>query len=318
MLNLDENELAGPEEGDTSFPYGYGLATGGPVRESGGVFGALVPLNIEPLPSAPPGLMEADRICKREIDFANKVDYTPASSTAEEMRRRIFNVLENTTAQVFTLEQSWIRLGVLLSSFKEKEYWREFKEYPTFDDFISELKHRFNRGRTQLYSYLGVAEALLPTIGAEKLEQMGISKALELKRAMKKLEGKPLPAGLLEAALDPSKTTSELRGAVGAALHITEDPKGTWMDLQGFFMLPDERKEFKEAFLATEALLALSNTLPDHIRRKEVILAWMREFYGTHAAEYNGVQQPDNTEPQLIAGSAGWEHPRVVEEDGSF
>jgi hypothetical protein len=222
------------------------------------------------------------------------------SFTASEKRLAIFNVLENTTKQVFALEQSWICLGIMLSEFKAQEYWRQFKEYPTFDDFISELKHRFNRGRTQLYSYLGVAEALLPTIGAEKLEQMGIAKALELKRAMKKLDGKPLPAGLLEAALDQSKTTTELRGEVGAALHITEDPKGTWFDLQGFFMLPDERKEFKEAFLATEGLLGLSNTLPDHIRRKEVILAWMREWYGTHAAEFNGVQQPANAEPVLI------------------
>ena len=227
------------------------------------------------------------------------------SATAEEMRRKIFNVLENTTVQVFTLEQNWIRLGVMLSEFKAQEHWRQFKEYQTFDDFISELKHRFNRGRTQLYSYLSVAEQLLPTIGAEKLEQMGISKALELKRAMKKLEGKPLPAGLLEAALDPKSTTTELRGAVGAALHITEEPKGSWFDLQGFFMLPDERKEFKEAFLATEGVLGLSNTLPDHIRRKEVILAWMREFYGTHAAEFNGVQQPENAKPVLVQPFAG-------------
>ena len=246
-MSLDE--LAGPEVGDISFPYG--------------------------------ALAEV-------------------SATAEEMRRKIFNVLENTTQQTFTLEQSWIRLGVLLSSFKAQEYWRQFKEYPTFDDFISELKHRFNRGRTVLYGYLAVAEVLLPTMSADVLEKMGISKALELKRALKTLDGKPLPAGLLEAALDPSKTTTELRGAIGSALHITEEPKGTWLDLQGFFMLPDERKEFKEAFLATEGLLGLSNSLPDHIRRKCVIIAWMQEFYGTHAAEFNGVQQPVNTAPMLL------------------
>jgi hypothetical protein len=219
---------------------------------------------------------------------------------AEELRRAIFNELEGTSVACFALEQSWVRLGILLSTFKQQEHWRKFKEYATFDDFISELKSRFHRGRTQLYGYLSVAELLLPTIGAEKLEAMGISKALELKRALKKLEGKPLPAGLLEAALDPKKTTTELRGDIGSALHITEEPKGSWFDLQGFFMLPDERKEFKEAFLATEGLLGLGNSLPDHIRRKEVLLAWMREWYGTHAAEFSGVQQPANAEPVLI------------------
>ena len=245
-MSLDE--LAGPEVGDISFPYGHNVAH----------------------PSA-----------------------------AELLRLKIFTELEGTTVACFALEQSWVRLGVLLSEFKQQEHWRSLG-YQTFDDFISELKSKFNRGRTVLYGYLAVAEVLLPTMSADVLEKMGISKALELKRAMKKLDGKPLPAGLLEAALDPSKTTTELRGAIGSALHITEEPKGTWLDLQGFFMLPDERKEFKEAFLATEGLLGLSNSLPDHIRRKCVIIAWMQEFYGTHAAEFNGVQQPVNTAPMLL------------------
>jgi len=118
------------------------------------------------------------------------------------------------------------------------------------------------------------------------------------------LEGKPLPAGLLDAALDTAKTASELRGEIGRALNITEDPKGTWMDLQGFFMTPEERKEFKEAFLGTEALLNIKNDLPDHIRRKEVVLAWMREWWGTHAVEVNGGQMPENAVPVLIQRSA--------------
>jgi hypothetical protein len=258
-------ELAGPEEGDVSFPYGNNT----PLCEQ----------------------LEREKMSNGIV-----------LSEAELLRLKIFTELEGATVTCFSLEQSWIRLGVLLSEFKQQEHWRGLG-YSTFDDFISELKSKFNRGRTVLYSYLGVAEVLLPTITAEKLEQMGIAKALELKRALKRLEGKPLPAGLLAAALDPNKTTTELRGEVGAALHITEEPKGTWFDLQGFFMLPDERKEFKEAFLATEALLGLSNALPDHIRRKEVILAWLREWYGTHAAEVNGPQQPENAAPVIITAA---------------
>jgi hypothetical protein len=115
-----------------------------------------------------------------------------------------------------------------------------------------------------------------------------VTKALELKRAVKRLEGKPLPAGLLDAALDTAKTASELRGEIGRVLNITEEPKGTWFDLQGFFMTPEERKEFKEAWLVTEALLGLKPDLPDHIRRKSVIMTWVQEFYGTHAAEFYG------------------------------
>ncbi len=208
-------------------------------------------------------------------------------SAAAELRRQIYNILENTTQQSFSLEQSWTRVGVMLAQFKAQECWREL-DYTTFDDFMSELKTRFKRGRTQLYGYLSCAEVLLPIIGAEKLEQMGVSKALELKRAVKKLEGKPLPPALLDAALDATKTTKELRGTIGQALNLTEEPKGTWLDLDGFFMTPEERAEFKEAFLVTEALLGISRETPDHIRRKSVIMAWWQEFYGTHAVEYYG------------------------------
>ncbi len=267
-MSLDE--LAGPEVGDTSFPYGH---NGGIVLENGGVFGQ---------------------------SAVESVALLQPWHESEHVRAQIYTELKGSTEYCYKLEQSWVRLGILLSEFKGKELWRHYNEYQVFDDFISELKERYKRGRTQLYGYMGAAEALLPIMSPEQLERIGISKALELKRAQKKLDGKKLSTELINGALDPTKTASELRGAIGAELHLTEEPKGSWLDLQGFFMLPDERKEFKEAFLATEGLLGLSNTLPDHIRRKEVILAWMREWYGTHAAEFNGVQQPANAEPVLI------------------
>jgi hypothetical protein len=205
------------------------------------------------------------------------------------LRDAIYQELAGATAEVFKLEQSWMRLGGMLATFKAAECWRALG-YVTFDDFMAELKTKYNRGRTVLYGYLSVAEHLLPGISAEKLEEMGISKALELKRAQKKLNGKPLPPALIEAALNTTVTTKELRGDIGRALNLVEEPSGTWFDLDGFFMDKAERDEFKEVFVATEMLLNLSKTTPDHIRRKEVLLAWMREFWGTHAVEVNGPQ----------------------------
>src|SRR5208337_4685401 len=127
-------------------------------------------------------------------------------------------------------------LGIMLAEFKAKEYWRAYPDlYKTNDDFMNELRHRFQRGRTVLYGYMSVAEHLLPTISADRLEQMGSSKALELKRAMKKLNGKPLPQNLVDEALLPAVTVKELRGDIGKALNLQEDQKGTWFDLDGFF-----------------------------------------------------------------------------------
>ncbi len=248
-MSLDE--LAGPEVGDISFPYGHNVAH----------------------PSA-----------------------------AELLRLKIFTELEGTTVACFALEQSWVRLGVLLSEFKQQEHWRSLG-YQTFDDFISELKSKFNRGRTVLYGYLAVAEVLLPTMSADALEKMGISKALELKRAMKKLDGKPLPAGLLEAALDPSKTTTELRGAIGSALHITEEPKGTWFDWGGSFLSKEERAFMKEAFCVTIGLLGIKQDIPEHIQRKAVFTAWAEEFYGTHSSEFYGNSEPRGSAPAVLVQS---------------
>jgi hypothetical protein len=216
-------------------------------------------------------------------------------STAEALRIRIYNELEAATLNSFKLEQSFTRVGVLLSEFKAKEHWRQYAEYPTFEAFMDELRVRFHRGRTQLWGYLSVAENLLPTIEASKLEEMGISKALELKRAMKKLNGKEMPSALIESALQPGVTVKELRGTIGKTLNLTPEPAGTWFDLDGFFMDPEERAEFKEAFQATEGLLNLSKALPDHIRRKSVIMAWMQEWTGTHLAEFYGLENVSPT-----------------------
>ena len=67
----------------------------------------------------------------------------------EALRAAIYNELEGTTVACFALEQSWTRLGVKLAEFKAKECWRPLG-YENLDAFMNELRHRFQRGRTQL------------------------------------------------------------------------------------------------------------------------------------------------------------------------
>ena len=215
----------------------------------------------------------------------------PSENFFEAKRTEIYKVLESASADSFKLERSWIRLGLLLSEFKAQECWRPLG-YQIFDDFISELKSKSGRGRTQLYGYLGVAEALLPTISAEKLEAMGIAKALELKRALKALDGKPLPEDLINKALGDG-TTKELRGDIGKALNLSPEPAGTWFDLDGIFLTAEERAEFKEVWKVSEALLGLTKEIPEHVRRKAVLTAWMREWYGTWAHDFYGKVNPE-------------------------
>lgn len=210
---------------------------------------------------------------------------------AVSLRDAIYAELGSACETSFRLEQSWTRLGGMLATFKAKEHWRELG-YQTFDDFMLELREKFNRGRTQLYSYLSVAENLLSDISAEALENIGISKALELKRAKKLLNGKTLPEEFIEAAKDPQKTNKELRALISQTIHGTVDEKGTWFDFDGCFMTSEEREEFKEAVKVTIGVAGISKEAPEHIQRKEIFFAWLREFYGTHAAEFYGPKPP--------------------------
>ena len=226
-------------------------------------------------------------------------------SVAETLRQEIYRQLGAAAADEIVLEQSWMKLGVLLAAFKANEGWRPLG-YPNLDAFMLELRDKYHRGRTQLWSYLTVAEKLGPVISSTDLEKMGISKALELKRALVKADGKPLPAEVITAALTPM-TIKELRGQIGQAMNLPDDREpGTWFDFAGCFMTADERREFRAAVVITEKLLEISPATPDPIRRKEIFFAWLREFVGTHAAEVNGpAPQPPTISRLLTTGGGG-------------
>jgi hypothetical protein len=63
---------------------------------------------------------------------------------------------------------------------------------------------------------------------------------------------------------------------------------GTWFDFDGCFMTPEERAEFKDTVRMTATLLELKKALPEHVQRKEIFFAWLREFRGTHETEVYG------------------------------
>lgn len=218
---------------------------------------------------------------------------------AEDLRVAIYRELSTILPKEAELDHSYIRLGALLAAFKSGEHWRGLvsietsQPYVNFDSFMMELRTRYNRGRTQLWSYLSVAEKLLPTVPAETLDQIGISKAMEIKRAIGGGPGRVVTDAVIASALDPKVTAKELRCVLHMAYNITDDnrPVGTWFDFGGAFLTTDERKEFVEFVKVAVAILELKKGTADWIQRKECLLAAAREFFGTHAAEVYGVQE---------------------------
>ena len=215
--------------------------------------------------------------------------------TAEGLRQDIYDQLGQIGKAENSLEHSYVRLGAMLCAFKAGEYWRDLASmdgviYPNFDAFMLELRDHFQKGRTQLWSYLGVAEKLLPLVSAEKLDAMGISKALELQRVVKR--GQKLTPEAVAEAVAPETTIKQLRASLAEMYQIVDDrPTGTWFDFDGAFFTSEEKKEFEDAVRVTVMLLGLKKEIPAHIQRKEIFLAWAREFLGTHSADVYGNAQ---------------------------
>lgn len=222
---------------------------------------------------------------------------------AEILLAEIYHQLGEASANEIVLEQSWMRLGELLLKFKQGECWRPLG-FTSFENFMLSLRDKYKRGKTQLWSYLTVAEKLLPSIPSDVLEEIGISKALELKRAITQNGGKPIPPELIAKARLVDITIKQLRAELGKAFNFAPDDKGTWFDLGGFFISPDERKEFVAGVKLTITLLGIKKDIPEHIQRKEIFLNWMREFAATHAPEIYGPAEPVNTPAKLMLPAA--------------
>ena len=226
-------------------------------------------------------------------------------SEATAQQQEIYDLLNQNTTREVQLEIGWLHLGRLLTEFKNKEHWRACldpagNEYHSFDDFMSELRDRWHRGRTQLWAYQSVAEKLLPLLSGEVLDEIGISKAQELKRIVNL--GLALDPILVEAARRPETTIKELRALIGQALNIPDERMpGAWFDLDGTFFTAEERQEFEDCWELTKRVLGLKKDQKECYHRHEILLAWIREFTGTHYADVYGPQL-ESVIPKLPEG----------------
>ena len=137
---------------------------------------------------------------------------------------------------------------------------------------------------------MGVAEKLLPSITAEVLDKIGISKAYELKRALKYVPERKISEEVIARASDDKVTIKELRAVLHETYEIMDDdrPAGAWFDFGGAYLTPEERKEFVDFVHVATRVLGHKKDTPDWVQRKECLLAAAREFLGTHAADVYG------------------------------
>lgn len=222
------------------------------------------------------------------------VVYPPVDLTklgAESARQDIYDNLEAIAVDEVRLDHSYARLGAMLLEFRRDECWRPLG-YESFGKFLQEIHTKFNRDTSTLHGYIGVAEKLLPFVDAATLDQIGISKALEIKRALS-ISGRALTPEVIEAARDSSQTVKQLRAMLHEAYSLPADLRGegaTWFDFGGAWMTPSEKKEFLEAVTVMKRALGLTKSTPEWLQRKEILCFAMREAFATHAPAVYGTQ----------------------------
>ena len=218
-------------------------------------------------------------------------------SAALKKQTEIDSLLDQICAHELRLSHSYARLGALLREVKVEQYWISYG-FDRFSSYLEQVRQKIDRRRSQVYAILSVAETLLPHISEEKLEEIGITKSHELRRLVNnggnvnaeitdpdnQTEDVFGTVHLLDYAARPKVTAAQLRVKVNELLHCNEAPQGFWYSLDGFYALPDEKKEIEQFWELGRQVLQITSE-SEHEIRKEVFLAAVRECVATWVVE---------------------------------
>lgn len=207
---------------------------------------------------------------------------------AKEIHGKIVDLISSVRDKEAELDRSYISLGKYVLQMQVDTLWLSLG-YESWKSYFSFLQDLFGKGRTQLYSYVSTARVLLPSVDENDLMEMGVSKAQELKKAVE-LTGKSPSPEIIQKGIDPKVTKSDFRQAVLNDFHIVDhNEKGTWVDLGGCYMTPDEKEEFfRSVDLAKKTDPTVPHTLPAHVQFKEVLLRFAREYWSSYSDQSFG------------------------------
>lgn len=223
-------------------------------------------------------------ILDRPFTKAEKQD---ALKTSKEVN----DLLSTIEKQETSLAMNFAKLGNLLLKIRSKKYWLlwegpqdilgmgtiEVAPFQSFGAYIASLKDRVDKGRTQLYQLISVAEKLLPTVGEQNLIDMGITKALELKRFVTNTGRNPTKE-LVAKAIDPDISVDELRAEIFQKTNPKGVYQGTYYDLGGCYLTSEEKGVVLKAFdLARKVDPIIKQDIPVHIQKKEILLRMCEE-----------------------------------------
>jgi hypothetical protein len=197
--------------------------------------------------------------------------------------QEVETMIQDLLAAEHKLEHGYATLGSLLAEVQSNKYWQALG-YPSFGKYIAHLSETYNKGRSQLYHYFGTVKELAPFIAKEELNEMGISKAAELKPFAR---AGTLTPEIIEQAKNPKTTVKDLRKILFDSDQpegTPTTPKGEWLDLEAaFYVTADEKSEI------LDALKAAANTDPIEPvgskpwqKMKNIIIKMSREYLSSN------------------------------------
>lgn len=206
---------------------------------------------------------------------------------AKQAEAAVAEILTKIKEEEHSLASNYARLGNVLYHIRQKKYWIMWG-HQSWGSYIKSVEEKFNRGRTQLFQWVSIAENLLPMMTEEDLVEIGVSKAIEIKRVVIETGRRP-SASLITQAKDPEVGVNEIRAAVFQEIHGAPPDKGVYLDLGGFYVSPDERAEILRAIdVAKRTDPVIQHDIPEPTQRKEVFLRFAREYLGTYEAVVEG------------------------------
>ena len=197
---------------------------------------------------------------------------------------KVDRLLESARSGMDNLSRTYVEIGVALDAVENAKAWLLVAR--SYDSYIKDhCEPKFGKSRTQLYNYRSVAKNLLPHMPADKLLEIGISKAQPLAQYVKHA-GK-LSSGLLAAAENPEVGVEEFRASIAESRHDKPE-KGKWYDFGGAFLTADEKIEMDAGLERSETIETLPEDCPDWMIRKIVMQRLVAEFLSTYPCTENG------------------------------
>lgn len=208
-----------------------------------------------------------------------------------DLRQEIDSLLDQINSHELRLEGQRMRLGALLRDAEISGKWKEWG-FDRFTLYIAYVGHKINRQKSQVYAILSAATDLLPYMTEEKLEEIGITKAHELRRFVKQSGRRPdvmiedpyyvgCETELSTYASRSEVTAAELRVQINKLLHQEETPQGYWVDLGGCYLTTEEKRLWNQAVEMGERVSEVEPTASEHEKLKASVLAMAQEAIGS-------------------------------------